>query len=94
MNYSLALKLKEAGYPMEKCSCEEYIKHNICIHLDCPILEELIEACGDDFRGLIKRGKKWDAGTGMDIIPSNEKMCRYFSAIEAVANLWLVLNKK
>jgi len=58
MDYKLALKLKEVGFPQDEkeltCSCgitcceihDDYEKAYI------PTLSELIEACGDEFRAL------------------------------------------
>lgn len=42
LSYETAKKLKDAGFPQRKrCLCTE----EICVHLNEPTLEELIEAC-------------------------------------------------
>lgn len=100
MNYELAKKLKDAGFPqvgkgkliwfetqdlLDKYPDEEqfYI----------PTLSELIEACNNDASEFILRRRVFDIEdwmaskeTGICVVaPSPE---------EAVANLWLELNKK
>lgn len=92
MNYELAKKLKEAGFPKET-----FIVHypnakypNRCGQSGTPTLSELIEACGGELQ-VLKRpyaGKGWfahnsKATQGIGLTPE-----------EAVANLWLELNKK
>lgn len=61
MNYELALKLKDAGFPQH----EEEVPRFVCVAFGCwlagdeygyenthnPTLEELIEACGDATNG-------------------------------------------
>lgn len=73
------------------CGC---CSDDVFMDVRVPNLGELIEACGDGFAGLIRRGNKWDAGEGSDVIPTSEVQCRYSSPEEAVAKLWLKLNKK
>lgn len=52
-----------------------------------PILEELIEACGDEFDTLGKFNNGWAAETNFSRTEGK-------TPSEAVANLWLVLNRK
>lgn len=110
MNYELAKKLKNAGFPQGTTSsdilytyldskgnpCSSFIEGSAYV----PTLSELIEACGDEFdyvRNCATRGNtlNW-------IALSKEKEGEVDSARkavgdtpeEAVANLWLVLNEK
>lgn len=56
--------------------------------LTCPTLEELIDACGEDFNYVMNTGEAWRAHLG-------EKVEGWGgSPIEAVANLYLYLNEK
>ena len=109
MNYELAKKLKEAGYPFRE------IKGGMCLpegqdyfdfnpsgnpkigaqHFYCPTLSELIEACGDKFYGLHKMvNGEWLAFM-YDIEDSTRQVeCKGNTAEEAVSNLWLELNEK
>lgn len=87
-SYETAVKLKEAGFP-QKILGE--VPSWIVWH---PTLEELIEACGDKFISLVrylnpKLGFYADGGS-IDAILREDGI----SPEEAVANLWLVLNKK
>ncbi len=91
MNYELAKKLKDAGFPEvtnHPNLCGNGFKTQDVYH---PSLSELIEACGDSF-GICEKAKgmnQWkaqSAGTFVKVIAN--------TAEEAVANLWLELNKK
>ena len=98
MNYELAKKLKDAGFPfraVQGCSgpdCSGIVVHfgetNIYYP---PTLSELIKACGNKFRG-IEIGDwtpvRWHAKTKSDEISQG------ITPEEAVAHLWLELNKK
>lgn len=66
-------------------------------------LSELIDACGDKFGGLLKDKTQWMATTPdkADEIKGGDPIRHYYelvatgsTAIEAVSNLWLSLNKK
>lgn len=81
MNYELAKKLKDAGFP------QDGIGQFIDVKLASPTLSELIEACGDKFRGLSKRAN-WRAQDVMGIEEFGD------TPEEAVANLYLALNNK
>ena len=96
-SYELAKTLKDAGFVQEngdgkflwpseavldscgKCADEVYL----------PTLSELIEACGDDFKKLIKDSSPWraDGWNGKEIFEGHGS-----TPEEAVANLWLALN--
>lgn len=102
MEYELAKKLKDAGFPQrgkshEWCieNSQELLINPISIILNdavsIPTLSELIEECGDKMFHLgcsfTSDSKEWEArtpfGFGKGSTPE-----------EAVANLWLELNKK
>ncbi len=110
MNYELAKKLKDAGFPQTEekyCKCrfltmEE--KDVVPVVYDCktervsnPSLSELIEACGDRFLSVMHvvgaddHQNYWIA-TDRENIGSHKH--EGSSPEEAVANLWLELNKK
>ena len=99
MTYELAKKLKDAGYKMDYNldGFSEYDKKTA--HIDIP-LNELIEACGDRFEELIRIGHgikpKWSAVSYSCEECNWQEMetGRGATAEEAVANLWLALNKK
>ncbi len=103
MNYELYVKLVNAGFPQK--SFGEQINYayerlppeggSIDANAFFPTLSEIIEACGDRFDYLIRRKTggwavhSWDGGdtygntVGLGSTPE-----------EAVANLWIALNKK
>jgi hypothetical protein len=87
MNYELAKKLKDAGFPQQPVPFLPLANNSpeTMDLLTYPTLEELIEACGEGFTTLIRsfEGEVWlaDGEEGK-------------TAIEAVANLWLELHKK
>ena len=82
MTYELAKQLKDAGFPDS-----EYI---------IPALSDLIEACGDKFVKLEKVVSGWSArgtqGRYKDPI-SDQMVWGGINPEEAVAKLWLALNK-
>ena len=100
MQYELAKKLKDAGFPNADKRC------SYCIEIDQPKcnvcedrtigLSELIEACGDKFDAL---GKCKDDGVsrivdGWIAVDEDNKRRWGKTPEEAVAKLWLALNKK
>lgn len=97
MIYALAKKLKNAGFP-DVSICERVDEHEIkgcgqCDMEQFPTLEELIEACGDEFEELGVGGEglndsKFHAVSRGRTIEFGD------TPSESVANLWLVLNKK
>ncbi len=110
MNYQLAKQLKDAGFPVqdghnaeERWKSWVNPKNEYCNwqasdeYLYCPTLEELIEACP---RLITERGHfaleyiedGWLAGysAGIGMFLSSEGA----TPTEAVARLWLALNKK
>jgi hypothetical protein len=106
MNEELAKELKDAGFPMRPLDSHNYndawrdpIPGGNWYYF--PTLEELIEACGDDINAVIfsKPGKYWvgSAGKLADSIVGlygAEFLSHGMNPTEAVARLWLALNKK
>lgn len=101
MNYELAKQLKDAGFPIiEKADKapqpREYQIKNLGEVVCIPTLSELIEAVERKipftYFGLEKHSNDWRAGTlktgGMNEMTSGS------TPEEAVAKLWLELNKK
>ena len=91
MNYELAKKLKEAGYPLQE-HIEITTRDSILLDgtmYDFPTLEELIEACGDDLWSLTKHANIWQTNfrDGMAGETAHEDIKI------AVANLWLRRNE-
>lgn len=93
MDYSLAKQLKDAGFPQRENGViyEHYVKEPESEEkIYSPTLSELIEACGDKFMGLHHYA---DTKTWLAVSDENT----YVNAPtpeEAVAKLWLELNKK
>lgn len=101
MNYKLAKQLKDAGFKQEGMGVMNDEFDNAIDqeaanweHLYYPTLSELIEACGDRFGELSRTGErvnKWicyDYGCLCDLKSKGK------TPEEAVANLWIKLNKK
>ncbi len=110
MKYELAKKLEDAGFGKNRAILhgkrivfsDSHIdsEGNLITSADAvevPTLSELIEACGDGFDALLKGQRKnnvyglWradasDEAHGISLTGSTPE--------EAVANLWLALNKK
>lgn len=105
MNYELAKKLKEAGFPQRFSVMEGYyyeMSGQTLPTVKNPTLSELIEACGEDFTMLSKDKKIWYAHgiTSRAYEPNGDIEDEYMDTFdgrtpeEAVAKLWLALNKK
>jgi hypothetical protein len=98
LNYGLVKQLKDAGFPFKEQRCQSCIE----IHLSCdvsilPPLSELIAACGLPFTLTYQDGYEagsWIAGKGIDDDGKVDCGVRGFNPEEAVARLWLALNKK
>ncbi len=96
MNYELAKKLKGEGFPHKYIIAELGSERTDSRYF--PTLSELIEACGGGFAKVeripwVDRGSRsWSASCSVmeceDIFAEGE------TPEEAVANLWLKLNKK
>lgn len=109
ISYETVVKLKEAGFPQKEATTGDFCSHyavtltgpKYChwkesTNIDdmyVPTLSELIEACGRQKIILIGivGSTKWRATAG-----ALDTMIEVFgpSPEEAVAELWLVLNKK
>ena len=104
ISYELAKQLKDNGFPINIKSSGRYfvlkngtvldnhLAPSVCVNdiveqVIKPTLSELIEACGEDFRLLSKRAT-WRAESIMGVEDFGN------TPEEAVANLWLALNKK
>lgn len=102
MNYELAKKLKDAGFPQggrgwvfnlvddgpEYDEVWTTVEYPT-IQTRAATLSELIAACGADFNMLIRvDNEDWYAGNYTDIKKDGT------TPEEAVANLWLALNEK
>jgi len=97
MNYELAKKLKDAGFPQSGDG--NYLIGNIetdeggiitTNSVYIPTLEELIEACGDRFISLHKYYHQWVCNEGMEVHQFDSQGS---TPEEAVAKLWLELHK-
>lgn len=101
MTYELAKELKDAGFPKS----ESWIDNGSSFWIDngelcweVPTLSELIEACGDGFvileryssaeYGCMEPIQVYDGGNPLEEITHGK------TPEEAVARLWLALNKK
>ena len=88
MDYVLAKEMKDAGFPQHSMPKRtKFANHDEPVYL--PTLEELIETCGTQF-GLLERYKptSWRAFN-----PSENIYGIAGTPEEAVARLWLALNK-
>jgi hypothetical protein len=99
ISHELAKKLKDAGFPQNGLNVHCVHENSVCTlckeYSYIPSLSELIEACGERFDKLCRykddRGlfwKCWGKAKGMIEIYETS------TPEEAVANLWLELNKK
>lgn len=101
MNYELAKELRDAGYQqygsnLDHCGepVELYLSSDSYETTKCyvPTLSELIEACGEKFYDLSQREKgEWITNRD-DMFHSDYPVGS--TPEEAVARLWLALNKK
>lgn len=99
MTYELAKELKDAGFPQTRRDATINADEGDGVQpLMLPTLSELIEACGEDFDSLDKTpghisSVKWLAKTNYGTRKPPE---HGYGATpeEAVARLWLALNKK
>jgi len=104
MNYELAKELKDAGFPQQLWTGQSYYyeggdnallsdgfqeNENVSDKIKIPTLSELIEACGEGAFMLLNKGD----GTYW-VAALNGKGAEGITPEEAVARLWLALNKK
>lgn len=87
MNYELAKELEQLGFPKVGIQEFRYGMSEEVIYY--PRLSDLIEACGSKFGALM-------VGPGLSLwtVRGNGVEIHAESPIEAVARLWLALNKK
>jgi hypothetical protein len=95
MDYALAKELKDAGYPQIRrdgfflyAEQVPYAPRN-AEKAYAPALHELLDACGERFYGLRRTGDGWEASDGEQAFIDPCK-----TPDEAVARLWLALNKE
>ena len=102
MNYELAKQLKHAGFPQEGDNRDEVGcyrgRHGEHGFLYYPTLEELIEACGEDFWSLtylMGSPATWKATADRSTLRQSEPetYTTGTTPTEAVARLWVALNK-
>ena len=96
MDYALAKELKAAGYPRIRrdgfflySEQVPYAPRSTAEKVYAPTLHELLDACGERFYGLRLTGEGWEASDGEQAFIDPCK-----TADEAVARLWLALNKE
>ena len=96
MNYEQAKQLKDAGFPIPK-EAENIMEMEESFDgkMIAPTLSELIEACGEDFFAL-KVYHEPDVEWVAMLRESTDDLSQTFGKTpeEAVAKLWLALNKK
>ncbi len=110
LNYEQAKELKDAGFPQDDTSSthswNDFGGHPELVVY--PTLSELIEACGEEFESLTyfrdEDGSLWHADSQGEIRPDLDgercvsgccgKHGKGVTPEEAVARLWLTLNKK
>lgn len=90
IDYNLAFDLRQAGFPQEVKQGKEMVYLGFSLYY--PTLDELIEACGDNFfhlsGGIPYEGtKKWLCRNNIAAVVGS-------TAEEAVCRLWLALNEK
>lgn len=83
MTYELAKQLRDSGWPVNPRNGATYV----------PTLEELIEACGE-IKFTLSGGYGDDWWAHKNENEESQIIGRGSTPVEAVANLWLALNKK
>lgn len=94
MEYKIAEKLREGGFPQGTYNNSDrmYIGRD---PWQIPTLDELIEACGTDFRGIERGDWVQNDGKSFWYAKSVDEIIVDGSTREdAVANLWLALHEK
>ena len=89
MNYELAKKLKEKGFPQE--ITEQYDASTYSDGTYIPTLSELIENCGDRFHGIYK-ADTWITHIFTGDGEFDDVYVGGTTPEESVAEAWLVLN--
>lgn len=100
MNYELVKQLKDAGFPQDWSRFEDHDPELLIKNWDMyskgysPTLSELIEACGDEFKGILRNVVPGIIGERWIVSNMDENLFTTSSTPEeAVAKLWLVINK-
>jgi hypothetical protein len=93
MNYELAKELKDAGFP-QITTPEPTFDFPTSVYV--PTLEELIEACGEQFDTLrqYEIGRWFAAANVEDEHGNREEVAGWPDPVTTVARLWLSLNQK
>ena len=87
MDYELAKSLMDSGFPQIGKGRLDKLVWRSDDRVYVPTLEELIEACGKNFGSLNRRHAGWLAHASYDQSSFGE------TPVEAVARLWLALQK-
>jgi len=93
MKYELAKELKEAGYRQTPQGKFYIDADNADVGITAPTLEQLIEACGERIAGIDRYSEKWVAVAYFDSEEDDGTIAEGSTPTEAVAKLWLALNK-
>lgn len=107
MNFKLVNELRAAGFPqgrsgyfVDDAGFRLYQPLDVALKEDVvyiPTLEELIKECGEDFESLrrVVAGFKAQGSTEVDDLEFPIETMEEFgpTPLEAVANLWLSINK-
>ena len=92
VDYELAKSLMDAGFPQigkgSSIGPKDKLVWRISDRVYVPTLEELIDACGENFGSLDKQHDGWLARANGD------DSCFAGTPAEAVARLWLTLQKQ
>ena len=97
MDYALAKELKEAGFPQDGIPQIAYggsKEDGSYWEAACPTLSELIRACNEDEDSFFRLGLTTEGWRARDVRIEGEVVNGYPSPEEAVARLWLSLNKQ
>ena len=93
ISYELAKQLQDARFPQSGAGKRVAPLDKLVVRREdfayVPTLEELIEACGNRFASLANNARNWRARADDSIAEGVGS-----TPIEAVAHLWLALNKK
>lgn len=89
MDYDLALKLKNAGFPQWENLGRIVPQENGQERVSYPTLSELITACDDDIDLVVRSARSWAS----KIVGTRIVKVHGSTPEEAVASLWLELQK-
>jgi hypothetical protein len=93
MNYELAKKLKDAGFPQyEPNGFPGIMNPDGDKAVYYPTLSKLIESCGDDFKEMYRADKSGKSIWVAKCCDNSSHVGEGSTPEEAVANLWLALN--